>query len=498
MGQNYPLNKRRGGGAWQWSIIGFLPGLLCGGVIVAGILISGVFGSFGEPQVIEVTREISVGIVVTATPDPNASPAVTIITATPEPTTEVAEGAITLPTETPFIPSTAVVLETEETSVETEETVATEAVERPTSQGSNSVQSNNSSTPPELDAIKSNLVTVNGGQFQLGTTNIEILQAAQDCVSRDGGQCEASFGEDSLPAVPVEISTFSLEQTEVTFEQYVSFLNYLNSQGSRHTSGCNGFLCIQTANERPDAAVISYDGANYFIPTRLENLETHPAYGVTWYGAQAYCQALGRRLPSEAEWEFAARAGGQSIAYPWGNNWSATFANVRVPAIQTSGQSTVPVDSLVEGRNQLGLLHMAGNVAEWTADWYDTVYYSTLLSEYNTTGQPILDPRGPAGGTQKVLRGGSFNALPFFARTYHRQAEFPAPERADSTYPLWVGFRCAANGDATAANAASGGSGSGGINPSDLGVPTGEADTNAQPTAANAPESQGEEGGARG
>jgi formylglycine-generating enzyme required for sulfatase activity len=488
MGQNYPLNKRRGGGAWQWMLIGFVPGFLCAATIAIVAVAGGFLGSFGEPQVIEVTSEILVVNVVTATPNPEATEAVRIITTTPEPTTEPGDGEFVYPTETPQVANTAAVVSTQDSQA-VASGVGTSTVQ-PTTTSETTTNSTGFTIPPELDAEKSQLVTVDGGNFLMGTTGIEILQAAQDCVNRDGGTCDPVFGEDSTPTVPVNLSTFSIETTEVSFDQYVNFLNYLRRQGLSHTTGCGGYICIQTANERPDAAVISYDSNNYFIPTRLENLTNHPVYGVTWYGAYAYCQALGRRLPTEAEWEYAARDEGQNIPYPWGTNWANTFANVRVPAVQESGQSTVPVDSQIEGRNSLLLYHMAGNVAEWTNDWYGETYYQTLATQAQASGS-VENPQGPPGGTYKSVRGGSFNTLPFFARTYHRQNVIPNPEGNTGDFPLWVGFRCAANGEANNASATSPTS-----NIQLSPIPLGNTNNNAQPTAPSSSEESATESGA--
>jgi|GEM_PF-463227 len=500
MGQYNRLGKRRAGGAWQWLIIGFFPGLLCGGLVILLLFLTGIFeGLGGEPEVIEITSPpLQIVNVVTATPDPNASPEVQIITTTPEP---VEEGNVQAPTLEP------VVVNTVETEEATAEETATPAVMQdvgtegdagsqnvaPTSAPADS-QAVESNIPAELAGIAGNLVRVEGGIFQYGTDAIEIAQAVGECSSRDSGTCQASDAEDSTPRVPVLLDTFWIEQDEVTFEQYVAFLNYQNSLGLRHTTGCQGFLCIQTQNERPTATVITFDGANYRIPSNYQTLTDHPAYGVTWYGALTYCQALGRRLPTEAEWEYAARAGGQNISYPWNNSWGVTNANVRQPNIEGTGVSTVSVNdsAYVGGINSLGLSHMAGNVAEWVNDYYSPTYYQTLSAQQIASGEAVPNPTGPAGGTERVLRGGSFNSLPFFARTFHRQSRFPAPETPEETYPLWVGFRCASDtGAATTAPAQSGA-----VSPSDLQVPaTGDdSNDNAQPTADVPEESESDSG----
>ncbi|MGJ3240025.1 MAG: SUMF1/EgtB/PvdO family nonheme iron enzyme [Anaerolineae bacterium] len=493
MGQYNRLGKRRASGAWQWLVIGFFPGILCGGLVVFLMLFFTFDGFNSEPDVIEVTAPpVQIVEVVTATPDPEATAEVQIITATPEPTEAIIDGEIEQPTLTPFsAESTEVEINSASADTETEEPTAA-VLTNPNTQDNTDTQpdtsaqgqsapSNAPNIPAELAGIASNLVRVEGDVFQYGADQLEIIQAANDCQTRDGGQCQPSFGDDSTPRVAVELDTFWIEQNEVTFEQYATFLNYQNSQGLRHTGGCQGFLCIQTQNERPEAAVIAFDGANYRIPENYSTLRNHPVYGVTWYGAQTYCEAMGRRLPTEAEWEYAARAGGQDIVYPWGNNWAPTNANVRLPLVEGTGNATVPITDLATGTNALGLTHMAGNVAEWVQDYYSETYYLTLSNQQQSSGEPVQNPTGPAGGTQRVLRGGSFNALPFFARTVHRQSDFPAPEVNNGTYPLWVGFRCAS--DTSAEDTLSPSE----IEPSSLQptIPTtgGEADNNAQPEA---------------
>jgi len=273
---------------------------------------------------------------------------------------------------------------------------------------------------------------------------------------------------------------FQMEQTEVTFEQYVAFLNWLSSQGQRHTTACSGFICIQTTNESPENAVITFDSANYNVPPGLLN---HPVYGVTWYGAEAYCRAVGRRLPSEAEWEYAARNGGDRRSYPWGNEFSELNTNTRIPV--DGPQGTSPVGELVAGRTPGGLFDMAGNVAEWVNDWYDPNYYSQMAS----LPQPVADPTGPISGLEKVLRGGSWNTFPFYSRTFHRQSFLPVPEpNNDPEWPRWTGFRCAADLGVEAPVS------SGDVNPATLGIPSegGAGTPNAAPTVQVAPEASEE------
>lgn len=513
MGQYNRLGQRRASGAWQWLVVGFLPGLLCGALVVFVMLFTGFLdGLGGEPETIEVTAPpVQVVQVVTATPDPEQTAAVQIITATVdenaasaaevaatpvpvEPTADTAsevtgDSQIVQPTLTPFGTPAEVAADTGETT----DTVAEATVAEPTpvpASGDTASAQTSSTIPAELQASVGNLVQVAGGQFTMGADQFEILEAVTNCQNRDGGQCQVSYGDDSTPQVQVQLETYWIEQNEVTFQQYVNFLNFQNSQGLRHTTGCQGFLCIQTQNERPNAAVIAFDGANYFIPANFQTLVNHPAYGVTWYGAQSYCQAIGRRLPTEAEWEYAARGGGGTDIYPWGNNWSLELANVRIPAIEGTGGATEAIDGRPGGANALGMTHVAGNVAEWVFDYYSPTHYQTLNQQQQATGAPVANPQGPAGGTQRVLRGGSFDTPPFFARTVHRQSAFPAPEDNAGDFPLWVGFRCASDSgpDTNTPNAANP------VSPGSL-APTipatgDDSEANAQPTAAALPNTE--------
>jgi formylglycine-generating enzyme required for sulfatase activity len=125
--------------------------------------------------------------------------------------------------------------------------------------------------------------------------------------------------------------------------------------------------------------------------------EDHPVVGVTWDEAAAYCKWAGGRLPTEAEWEYAARGGKDGLKYPWGNEITPENANYS----GSKWKGTSPVRSYPA--NAWGLYDMAGNVWEWVADWYDEKYYAALPPD-----KPVEDPHGPQSGTVRVLRGGSF------------------------------------------------------------------------------------------
>jgi formylglycine-generating enzyme required for sulfatase activity len=150
-------------------------------------------------------------------------------------------------------------------------------------------------------------------------------------------------------------------------------------------------------------------------------LADHPVVDVTWEEAQAFCEWNGARLPTEAEWEKAARGGLEGAQYPWGDEIDCTVANFD----NCIGGSS-PVGSYPP--NGYGLYDMAGNTWEWTADWYSGEYYRN---------SPEDDPTGPAEGEYRVLRGGCWGEDASYLRVAFRVFNRPS-------YPHdFIGFRCA-------------------------------------------------------
>ncbi len=223
---------------------------------------------------------------------------------------------------------------------------------------------------------------------------------------------------DEKPQRCVYLDAFWMDQTEVT---HAMFARFLNERGNQYEGG-------DTWLDADDPAVrIKRLDGEWTPHTGYEN---HPAVEITWYGAHAYCEWAGRRLPTEAEWEKAAR-GTDGRTYPWGEGQKGVL-QVKCEQANISGcvGDTESVESHAGYASPYCLLNMAGNVAEWVVDWYDEDYYGSA---------PSINPAGPSNGELKVQRGGGWTIGFRYARVANRRKsspEFACLYHAD-------GFRCA-------------------------------------------------------
>ncbi|MBN1285536.1 MAG: SUMF1/EgtB/PvdO family nonheme iron enzyme [Anaerolineae bacterium] len=262
-------------------------------------------------------------------------------------------------------------------------------------------------------------ILAGGGIFLMGTTPEEVEAALALCAPEDG--CDAARADDSMPAHEVLLDPYQIDVLEVSNARYAEFLNALGPDS--HLDGCLGQPCILT-QEEDAASHITFDGTTYAPAPDAGNL---PVTHVSWYGAQAFCEVQGGRLPSEAEWELAVRGGGGAI-YPWGQEFDPNRANTAATGVG----AVTPVDDYPGGLSGYGALNMIGNVAEWTSDWYAADYYGSAAAGNN--------PTGPETGDARVVRGGSWQDAPFYAR---------APQRASAppgSMLSTIGFRCAKTG----------------------------------------------------
>lgn len=204
---------------------------------------------------------------------------------------------------------------------------------------------------------------------------------------------------DEAPEHQVYLQTFYLDQKEVTQAEYERFVK-------------------MTKRGKPFIPVFEDDQAKILKP----NL---PAMGMSWSDAVAYCRWAGKRLPTEAEWEKAAR-GESRRRYPWGKEFVSGRANI--DGDEDGFRYLANPGSFESGRSPYGHYDMTGNVAEWVADTYDETYYKKT---------PYRNPPGPEDGEHKVIRGGSWRETPLNARVTKRfQAKL---WRTDTT----IGIRCA-------------------------------------------------------
>lgn len=187
---------------------------------------------------------------------------------------------------------------------------------------------------------------------------------------------------------------------------------------------------VSNAQYREFMKATGHAAPAYWDDPRLNN-PNQPVVGVNWYDAHAYCEWRGSRLPTEAEWERAAK-GPEGHHYPWGHEIDPTKANYG----QHVGK-TQPVDSYPQGVSGYGVFNMAGNVFEWVSDWYDPQYYQV---------SPAMNPQGPVTGFNfanqgpvKVLKGGSWLAPQTSLHTSHRFWNQPE----NNSYGVGLGFRCA-------------------------------------------------------
>jgi len=192
-----------------------------------------------------------------------------------------------------------------------------------------------------------------------------------------------------------------------------------------------------------------YAAPAYWDDPRL-NKPKQPVVGVNWFDAKAFCEWENKRLPTEAEWERAAR-GSQGYKYPWGNDLDPSKANYG-----KRNDATLPVDALPDGVSPFGLHHMAGNVFEWVEDWYDPIFYQKTPHPVNTKGplKPIwLGGTGTyvdrlTTGEKRVIRGGSWIAAEASVTTTHRFWNNPM----NNSYGVGLGFRCAKSAPVTIEN----------------------------------------------
>ena len=238
----------------------------------------------------------------------------------------------------------------------------------------------------EFDGME--MVYVPEGTFTMGTTDADIYKLLSENLD-----WERSWIEDEQPTHEVYLDGFWIDKYEVTNALYA--------------------ICVAAGVCHPPKQRKYYNDSQY---------TSHPVVYVNWNYAKVYCEWVGRRLPSEAEWEKAAR-GVDGRTYPWGESINCNYAQY-----SECDDDTIEVGGLPKGSSPYGAMDMAGNVREWTADWYDAEYYDV---------SPKANPTGSSSGELHVMRGGSWDSIPGLVRSADRDVGFPEDWYED------LGFRCA-------------------------------------------------------
>jgi sulfatase modifying factor 1 len=321
------------------------------------------------------------------------------------------------------------------------------------------------------DAAHPGMVWIPGGTFRMGADNTQAM-------------------EDEYPKHTTTVSAFWIDNTEVTNAQFAAFVKAtgyittaerkpdweeLKQQLPPGTPQPDESLLVPASLvfSPPDHPIPLNDYSQWWSWKKAANWkhphgpgsdwkgkEKYPVVHISWYDAQAYCRWAGKRLPTEAEWEFAARGGLKDNIYPWGNEpvgtgqkkgnfWEGHFPDKNMDDGDQSGghQSggdhfyyTAPVGSFAP--NGYGLYDMAGNVWEWCADYYNNTYYSTV----NRPGG-VTNPKGPEKSydpdepyaKKRVIRGGSFLCNESYCTGYRVSRRMKSTEDSGIEH---LGFRC--------------------------------------------------------
>ena len=290
------------------------------------------------------------------------------------------------------------------------------------------------------------MVYVPAGQFEMGLSDAQVDQVLRAC-NEATNDCERAGFEDQQPAHTVALEAFWIDQTEVTNIQFAAFLNEQGNQSeevnAQFADWLIGHSSYSSIYNQVEGEVYWLEPGQYGLIEQVgggfqpkSGYADYPVIEVSWYGAAAYCDWVGGRLPTEAEWEYAAR-GPDSRLYTWGDTFDGSRVNYCDASCLKRWRDTAyddgyarwgPAGNYANGASWCGALDMAGNVWEWVSDWYDGRYYARSPSE---------NPQGPDSGTIRIGRGGSWYDPRWGVCSGGRKGLTPSSHRMH-----WIGFRC--------------------------------------------------------
>lgn len=278
------------------------------------------------------------------------------------------------------------------------------------------------------------MVLVRGGEFEMGTDKPVFVADGEN------------------PARPVRVNDFYIDVHEVSNAEFERFVKSTGHRTEAETFGDSFVLDSAISEETKKGITQAVAAAPWWLPVKgadwrhpegpdshIHDRMDHPVVHVSWNDAVAFCKWSGKRLLTEAEWEFACRAGLKNRLFPWGNNWTPkgkTRANIwegKFPVTNTAEDGypgTAPVTAFPA--TKFGLKNIIGNVWEWTADWWTTRHTRELQD----------NPKGPPGGADKVKKGGSFMCHKTYCYRYRCAAR---SQNTPDTSAYNVGIRCGAD-----------------------------------------------------
>ncbi|MER7243377.1 formylglycine-generating enzyme family protein [Kribbella sp. NPDC000426] len=277
---------------------------------------------------------------------------------------------------------------------------------------------------------RSSVVTVTGRH------DIEQVPVPAGTFEMGDGFGDGFPADGESPVHPVALASFAIDATSVT---NADFAHFADATGYRTDAEHFGFSAVfhLAVQARPTDIMRPAPGSPWWLGVRgadwrhpggsrsdLDGLDDHPVIHISWNDADAYCRWAGRRLPTEAEWEYASRGGLDRRRYPWGDDlrdgdsWRCNIWQGRFPVTNDLSDgylTTAPVRTYAP--NGLGLWQTVGNIWEWCGDWFSPRTY-----ELDARNGTVTDPRGPAAGTARVMRGGSYLCHDSYCNRYRNAA----------------------------------------------------------------------------